>query len=332
MIDWHRLRDTAGVSILLEIGAELGISLDTCLAGTQIDPDELENPLASISVWQELTLIRNMQPSRGSDEQLGLMVSRRCTASAMGMFGQALATSDTLKEAWELMQRYQLLGLAFSRFEFSSHKKQLCLTLHDVDVPADCQRFCEERGMGACLSLFSDLMGQPLVPKGVTMRLPPPLHLASYNDFFGVEVQFNAPHTTIVFDRTIENIPLPKANRKLHLASIRYCDEVIESQIIPTTFEGRVRAILEEQNLKPDLEEVAQQFEVSSRQLRRQLIKEGTSFREIQLKLKFERAQALLESGMSVNQVALELGYTSQASFSRAFKKQTGISPGQLRS
>jgi AraC-like DNA-binding protein len=327
MIDWHRLRDTAGVSILLEIGAELGINLETCLAGTQIDPDELENPLASISVWQELALIRNMQSSRGSDEHLGLMVSRRCTASAMGMFGQALATSDTLKQAWGLMQRYQLLGLAFSRFEFSSHKKQLCLTLHDVDVPADCQRFCEERGMGACLTLFSDLLGRQIVPSSVSMRLPASADADVYHDFFGVEVQFDAPQTAIVFDRSIEGEPLPKANRKLQLASIRYCEEVIESQTLPMTFEARVRAILEEQDLSLDLEAVAKHFGIGSRQLRRHLANESTSFRDIQLKLKFGRAQALLESGMSVNQVALELGYTNQASFSRAFKKHTGKSP-----
>jgi len=327
MIDWHRLRDTAGVSLLLEIGLELGIALDSCLAGTQIVPDELDNPLASISVWQELALIRNIQTYRGSDEQLGLMVSSRCTASAMGMFGQALAASDTLKQSWELMQRYQLLGLAFSRFEFSNHKKQLCLTLNDFDVPADCQRFCEERGMGACQTLFSDLLGRPIETTSVTMRLPTPADQAAYHDFFGVEVQFNAAQTAIVFDRAIEDNPLPKANRKLQLASIRYCEEVIESQALPMTFEARVRTILEEQNLSLELESVAKHFGISSRQLRRYLANESTSFRGIQLKLKFDRAQVLLQSGMSVNQVALILGYTSQASFSRAFKKQTGKSP-----
>lgn len=327
MIDWQRLRDTAGVSILLGVGAELGLSQAECLAGTQIVADELENPLASISVWQELTLIRNIQEMRGSDEQLGLMVAKHCVASAMGMFGQALATSDNLKQAWELMQRYQLLGMAFSRFEFSACKKQLSLTLHDFEMPTDCQRFCEERGMGACLTLFSDLVGHRLVPKTVTMRLPAPSEPAIYDDFFGVDVQFNAPQTTIVFDRAIENTPLPNANRKLQLASIRYCDEVIESQIIPTTVAGRVRGFLEEQNLQPDLEQVAKQFDLSSRQLRRQLTKEGTNFREILLNLKFGRAQALLESGMSVGQVALSLGYADLASFSRAFKKKVGHPP-----
>jgi len=331
MINWHKLRDTSGTLILLSLASEMGMSLDDCLAGTQIVSDELENPLSSIFVWQELAVLRNIQAFRGNEEQLGLMVSRRCTASGLGVFGQALATSETLKQAWELMERFQLLGLGFSRFEFCADDKQLSLTIHDFEMPSDCQRFCEERGLGACLCLFSDLVGHPLLAKSVSMRLPAPSDQNAYHDFFGVEVQFNAPETSIVFDRAIENSPLPNANRKLQLASIRYCNEAIESQIFSTTFESRVTAILEAQNLSSNLEDAAQLLSISSRQLRRHLAKESTSFREILLNLKFARARARLNSGVSVNKLAQELGYASQASFSRAFKKHTGKPPSFSR-
>ncbi len=315
----------------MSLASEMGMSLDDCLAGTQIVSDELENPLSSIFVWQELAVLRNIQAFRGNEEQLGLMVSRRCTASGLGVFGQALATSETLKQAWELMERFQLLGLGFSRFEFCADDKQLSLTIHDFEMPSDCQRFCEERGLGACLCLFSDLVGHPLLAKSVSMRLPAPSDQNAYHDFFGVEVQFNAPETSIVFDRAIENSPLPNANRKLQLASIRYCNEAIESQIFSTTFESRVTAILEAQNLSSNLEDAAQLLSISSRQLRRHLAKESTSFREILLNLKFARARARLNSGVSVNKLAQELGYASQASFSRAFKKHTGKPPSFSR-
>jgi len=331
MINWHKLRDTSGTLILLSLASEMGMSLDDCLAGTKIVPDELENPLSSIFVWQELAVLRNIQAFRGNEEQLGLMVSRRCTASGLGVFGQALATSETLKQAWKLMERFQLLGLGFSRFEFCADDKQLSLTIHDFEMPSDCQRFCEERGLGACLCLFSDLVGHPLLAKSVSMRLPAPPDQNAYHEFFGVQVQFNAPETSIFFDRAIENSPLPNANRKLQLASIRYCNEAIESQIFSTTFESRVTAILEAQNLSSNLEDVAQLLSISSRQLRRYLAKESTSFREILLNLKFARARARLDSGVTVNKLAQELGYASQASFSRAFKKHTGKPPSFSR-
>lgn len=327
MIDWESLRDTTGVLILLDICTELGMPESEYLASTKIIPEDLESPLANISVWQEMALIRNIQACRNSDEQLGLMVSKRCTAETMGMFGQALATSESLKQARKLMERYRMLGLAFSRFEFSSTGNRLSMVLHDVEVPADCQRFCEERGLGGCLSLFSDLLGRPLVAKSVSMRLPPPQNPQAYQDFFGVEVEFNAAVTEIVFERSIEDTPLPRANRKMHLASIRYCDEVIESQAQSQTWVSRVTAALKQQGLTSDIDLIAQQFGIGSRQLRRYLSEESSSFRAIQLSLKFSRAQALLASGMKVNEVALELGYNSPASFSRAYKKHTGEFP-----
>ncbi|GAA5317676.1 MAG: AraC family transcriptional regulator [Candidatus Pelagadaptatus aseana] len=328
-IDWQKRRDTSGASMLLDVAAELGLSQKQCLTSTDIDPDSLDSPLASISVWQELALIRNIQTLQNSDEGLGLMVSKRCTANAMGMFGQALATSETLAKARKLMERYGMLGLAFSRFEFKNDQHTLRMTLHDFEMPKDCQRFLEERGLGGCLMLFSDLLGQTLTAKSVSMRLHAPSKPETYHDFFGTQVEFAADKTEIVFERTIEQKPLPGANRKLHLASIRYCDEVAEAQTNALTYSGRVRGTLQHQDLLADLETVAQQFGISSRQLRRYLSEESTSFRDIQLELKFDRARALLRSGLSVNQTAQELGYSCQASFSRAFKKYTGQPPSQ---
>ena len=330
MANWHRLRDTAGVLMLLDVATELGLSKQDCLVSTRIDIDQLDAPLASISVWQELTLIRNIQKIRCTDEQLGLLVSKRCTADTMGMFGQALATSETLSQAWELMERYQMLGLAFSRFEFSSDRHNLRMTLHDAEMPMDCQRFCEERGLGGCLTLFSDLLGHPIKPQTVKMRLPAPATPDIYHDFFGVSVKFGCQRTEILFDRKIESLLLPKANRKLHLASLRHCDEVIESHTEATSYADRIRALLEQRGINTSLEQTAEHFGITSRQLRRHLGEETTSFRALQLSLKLDQADALLRSGLSVNQVALELGYASQASFSRAFKKHKGINPSEL--
>lgn len=331
MIDWYSLRDTSGVSILLAVAAELGMGEDECLHSTRIVSEQLDEPLASIHTWQELALVRNIQEFRGSDEGLGLMVAQRFVASDMGMFGQALASCDSLKQARDLLVRYQLMGMSFSRFAFSSEGRHLRLTLEDVNVPVDCKRFCEERGLAACQVLFSDLLGFAVKPEAVTMRLPAPANLSSYRECFGVDIRFNAPTNSIVFDRAIDSAELPTANRKLRLASIRFCDEVIAAQQQSRTTEGRVRALLQERGLATDMDFVAQQLAVSSRQLRRQLAAESTSFRAIQQQARFDIAAELLASGMSVNDVALNLGYTGAASFSRAFKKHTGASPSRSK-
>jgi len=327
VIDWQGLRDTTGVSILLKAGLQYGMSESKCLETTNIDALSLEEPLASIASWQELTLIRNIQRFRRLDEELGLMVAKYYKASELGILGQAMAACATLNEALQLTERYRWLGLSFSRYELSSTDRELRIDLNDRAVPQDCQRFCQERGLAACLVLFSSLLQHSVPVRSVSMRLPEPRKPADYHDFFGTEVSFNSSSNRICFDAELQFQPLPLANRKIRLASERYCEEVLATHVRSQSFVGRTLQLLEQYDFALNVEQIAQHLGLSSRQLRRNLSKEGTSFRELQLSSKMERAQSLLRLGYSIEDIAIQSGYTETASFSRAFKSRLGVSP-----
>lgn len=57
----------------------------------------------------------------------------------------------------------------------------------------------------------------------------------------------------------------------------------------------------------------------------------GTSPSHFVAQLRMQRATQLIEKGMSLTRAAEEVGYQSDAAFSRAFKKITGTLPGALR-
>lgn len=327
MIDWQGLRDTTGASILIKTGLEFGMNLAECLVGTTIDPSSLDEPLASIPSWQELTLIRNIQRFRGTDEELGLIVARYYSASGMGVLGQAMAACETLEKALQLTERYRWFGLSFSRYELSSTERELCIGVDDRSVPEDCQRFCQERGLAACVSLFSSLLQVPVSVRSVSMRSTSPTNASAYHAYFGADVRFNAPYNQIAFDADLQQRALPQANRKIRLASERYCDEVLAKHERSQTFIGRTIDLIEEYGLSVNFEQVAHSLSISSRQLRRNLSKEGTSFRELLLSSKMERAQLLLKRGLSVEETARQVGYAETASFSRVFKARIGVSP-----
>ncbi len=325
VIDWQGLRDTTGVSILIKTGLEFGMNLSDCLVGTAIDPSSLDEPLASIQSWQELTLIRNIQRFRGTDEELGLIVARHYNTSAMGVLGQAMAACETLEQALQLTERYRWFGLSFSRYELASTEQDFCIRVNDSYVPEDCQRFCQERGLAACMSLFSSLLQAPVSVRSISMRSTRPTK--AYDAYFGANICFDAPYNQISFDTEIQQRALPQPNRKIRLASERYCDEVLAKHERSQTFLGRVIDLIEEYGLSINFEQVAHSLNISSRQLRRNLSKEGTSFRELLLSSKMERAQLLLKSGLSVEEIARQVGYAETASFSRVFKARIGVSP-----
>jgi AraC-like DNA-binding protein len=83
---------------------------------------------------------------------------------------------------------------------------------------------------------------------------------------------------------------------------------------------------------RPTLDQLAGFVNISPRTLARYLESEDTSFRDLSLEVRTERARELLAEGqLSVTQIAYRLGYTDVASFVRSFRRQTGRTPGSLR-
>jgi AraC-like DNA-binding protein len=79
-----------------------------------------------------------------------------------------------------------------------------------------------------------------------------------------------------------------------------------------------------------DCASIAAEFNLSGRSLRRRLMEEGTSFRTLLQDARKARASAMLQaSDLPLSAAAEQLGYSDTATFSRAFKDWTGVSPGR---
>jgi AraC-like DNA-binding protein len=79
------------------------------------------------------------------------------------------------------------------------------------------------------------------------------------------------------------------------------------------------------------LEEIAGRMNISARTIDRNLKKEHLQFRELAQQVRFERAQALLaQPGATVSGVALQLGFSDAANFTRAFRRHSGATPSDF--
>ena len=77
--------------------------------------------------------------------------------------------------------------------------------------------------------------------------------------------------------------------------------------------------------------ELAAMANVGERTLTRRSREElGMSLNEWRQRLRTVRAISLLESGQTVEAVALDLGYSSASAFIAMFRRQTGSTPGQF--
>lgn len=81
-----------------------------------------------------------------------------------------------------------------------------------------------------------------------------------------------------------------------------------------------------------DLETVARLLGMSQRRVQRLLAEEGQTYRRLVDRVRLKKAAAMLrETDASVTQIALTLGYSEPANFSRAFQRWTGTSPREFR-
>jgi AraC-like DNA-binding protein len=80
------------------------------------------------------------------------------------------------------------------------------------------------------------------------------------------------------------------------------------------------------------LDDLARHVRLSARTIDRYLKKEGLQFRDLAQQMRFERACTLLaEPSATVAQVALRLGFSDAANFSRAFRRVFGMAPGEYQ-
>lgn len=82
----------------------------------------------------------------------------------------------------------------------------------------------------------------------------------------------------------------------------------------------------------PSLTRMAAHMCMSPRTLKRRLQAHGVRFRQLLDRARFRESARLLEqSELTVEQIALRLGYSSPANFSRAFRRWAGHPPGVYR-
>jgi AraC-like DNA-binding protein len=100
------------------------------------------------------------------------------------------------------------------------------------------------------------------------------------------------------------------------------------------SFVARGRAAIRQLVLGGDasVRNVARALNTSGRTLQRRLQQDGTSLQQLISAVRCELAMEMLRNpGQSSNEISDQLGFSAPSAFHRAFKRWTGMTPGQYR-
>jgi len=174
-----------------------------------------------------------------------------------------------------------------------------------------------------------------LAPRHLRIRLRRDEAPAEFRSFFGCDVEFGAESDEIIFPASMASLPIVDRDNYLNDLLRRYAEAALADRPQErVTHRSAVEGVLPQ--LLPhaiaNVPNVAKKLAVSRRTLLRKLSDEGVGFSEILEKTRLALAKRYLaERDLHITEIAWLLGYHEVSSFTRAFKRWTGVPPRQFR-
>lgn len=319
--------------VIVNFAARHGVDADTCLLGTGIQNSQLQDPEALIEREQEMRLIENLILALPNMPAIGFELGLQYNVSTFGVWGFALRTSRTLREAIQRAIRYLPLSTAYCRISIFYDAEMFGVLVDPTAIPQHLRQFLLERDIATAINIVQELglAGVEIQTLEFTGSTQP--YASRIATLCGVHPRYGCAQNMIMVRLADADRPLAMYDARLTRMLEDQCKiQLDRRQIVGLT--GKVREqLLGQMGLVASLEDVAEHLALSPRSLRRKLEDEGTTFRGlVDHERKLLAAQLLETTQMKLDELGLQLGYADTASFTRAFRRWYGTSPGEFRS
>lgn len=326
------LHPVAISQVMINFAANQGVDRETCLLGTGITEKELLDGDALVARTQEMRLIENLILALPEVPGLGLNLGLQYNIATFGIWGFAIRTCRTLRDAAAMAVRYIPLSTAYCRIYQFEEAGFFGIGMDPESIPIHLRQFLLERDMATAFNLMKELSLAGMKIAAVEFQGAPPEYADLIAQICGVKPTYHSSRNAAKVRTEDADRPLPTFDAHL----VRMLDDQCRQQLQRRQVAG-VAGQVRQQLLGPlglvaSLDEIAANIAMSPRSLRRKLEQEGTSFRALLDEERLQIAQQLLSgSEMKLDELAIHLGYTDTASFTRAFRRWMGCSPGEYR-
>ncbi len=332
--DWDIPRPVATCRHLLEAARLHGIDAADCLADTGVTPADIDDSATEVQARQELAILRNILGRVNDPHEFARDVGLQYNFANTGVLGYALLASPTLGDAVNLACRYATLSSTFLRLSRHDTPDGAVLVFDDSAVPADVRGFMMERDLFALTSMVPLLIGQLSSDTPIKVELPGIDFPAGRLEFPGVTVELDvsATRSAITLPCDLLALPMPAADTAAAEACAKECEELLQTRRRRRGIAAQVRSrLVRDPGVLPSMAVIADELCITERTLYRRLMAEHTSYRALVDEVRVTLAVAMLESGLTVEETACQLGYSETAAFSRAFIRWTGGPPSKHR-
>ncbi|TVZ41623.1 AraC-like DNA-binding protein [Alteromonadaceae bacterium 2753L.S.0a.02] len=263
---------------------------------------------------------------------IAIKIGERWNTTTFHALGFAWLASNTLKEAFERLARYGRVVDNSLKVSLVNKGSEYLLQF-DVDDGVPIDAITLDAAAAALLKMTRMLVGEQFRPLAVYSRESATLCSRILEDKMGVATVYNATQEAWLVDRHTMEAPLPGGNAELARINEGVLADVL-ARVERDNVSGQVRQkiIVALPSGQISEQRIADELHISSRNLQRKLAEQNTSFKNLLSEVRQQLAQSYIdESHLSLSEISYLLGFSEQASFTRAFKRWQGVSPREYR-
>ncbi|QXH53060.1 AraC family transcriptional regulator [Pseudomonas fakonensis] len=324
------------VQPLAEALLKLGHDPQPLLLRYSLDAPRLAEPSARLSIPRYMHL-GHAAITLCNEPALGLHMGRLSRLAQAGLAGITASQAPTLGEAARTLLRFEPLYAANYRGHSTFHEdaQGAWLRFYSISPYNSYNRFVVDSLLAGWLAQLGALVGRSVQAERLEIEFQAPAYAAQYQSLCSNAVQFGADGNQLRLDSSTLALTNPQ-----HCPSTwRHLLQLCETELAQRS---RVRGLAERivhllgpllnGGREPDLEEVAQHLHLPTWTLRRKLAEEGTRFRDLLNDTRRDLAEAYIrDTELAFGEIAYLLGFASAEAFQRAFKRWSGLTPGEYR-
>lgn len=319
------------VLLLLEAAKRSGVSSEELLGECGIDPGVLRSPDARVNKRQLIQLMLAVM-HRTEDEFMGFGEGRVSKPGTFSMMAHAVINCATLEKAIRRgIKFYELFELAIVGRLIQTQDEACIRFISHREVSF--RPYVLEAVVFLTVRFLSWLIGQQIVPKRINLDFPT-LDDGEYASQFPCQVHYKQLHCEIVLDSRYMQMPLVQNALSLGKFLRSSLEELMDGDIQNASLNAQIRSIISKEfgNNFPDFSVVCDKLAMTPQTLRRRLKDENTSYQEIKDSIRKDASiYYLSKPELTIDEIALLMGFSEASSFHRAFKKWTGKTPSAYR-
>ena len=328
-----------GIAVLVAALRDEGVAPESVLDGTGLVPAQIVDPDTRLTTRQVARICQNaLRSSRRP--LLAAEAGSRMSVSACGPYGFALMSSQTHADVLASIQRHHRLLGPFIDMQFDAADgpgTRCVLSLHPaIDRKSPLANFLLEFKVAAMRRVMHDLYGNGVEFRAVHFRGARPACAAALGRALGCPLRYGSPRDEVLMPLHLLALRPAWTDPLAHASMQRLCDDLHVAPRVPSSA-ASVPEALQALLSRPDpairdVSAAAAALGWSVRSLQRALGAQGTSFRAIQDGVRKQRAIRLLsDARLTVDAVAVQLGYAEPSNFRHAFRRWTGQSATAFR-